>query len=105
MKSKYGCGCQPNCANSNCGPSACPGIMCGPTGLGGSCPANQNCVSDDYGNNYCCTADCRGRQCGGDGCGGFCGSCPMGSECSRNQQCVVIGASASPAPPVQTTTK
>lgn len=104
MRSKYGCGCAPLCSG-NCGPSNCPGIMCGPPGLAGQCPPAQSCISDTWGVNYCCAPDCRGRMCGGDGCGGNCGYCSGGQECSRNQQCVSVRASQSPAPVTNVVTK
>jgi hypothetical protein len=38
-----------------------------------------------------CTPECTGRQCGPDGCGGICGTCPAGTFCNADGQCVQDG--------------
>lgn len=38
-----------------------------------------------------CIPNCSGRECGNDGCGGSCGSCPEGSDCDPDGNCVSGG--------------
>ncbi len=35
-----------------------------------------------------CQPLCNGKQCGDDGCGGSCGTCPTGSGCSAEGECI-----------------
>lgn len=82
MKSKYGCGCEPDCYEKNCGGDGCRGY-CGGAGNRGRCPDGFDCTDDGQ----CCKPDCTNRYCGDDGCGGSCGDCDTGMNCTRYQQC------------------
>lgn len=51
------------------------------------CNANEVCAPSA--DNECvCIPNCTGKDCGADGCGGSCGTCPVGTACQNESQCV-----------------
>jgi len=72
-------GCQPDCANKDCGADGCGGL-CGFCAVGLKCNNLSQCGPD-------CDPKCDGKFCGPDGCGGACGTCPDNFECGADGKC------------------
>ena len=71
-----GGGCEPQCANKECGTDGCGGSC-------GSCPGGWSCSNGKCVNN--CVPNCTGKLCGDDGCGGTCGQCAAGEACQAGK--------------------